>query len=57
MSEEIYAIHEVMDQMNLEEATRSERMEDLMCHMEETFDVLERVPNIEIVSRHRPWEL
>ena len=57
MSEEIYAIHEIMDQMNLEEATHSERMEEWMGHVEKTLDVLESVPNIEIVSRHRPWEL
>jgi len=36
---------------------RSERMEEWMGHVEETLDGLERVPNIEIASKHRPWEL
>ena len=36
LQEKIYAIHEAMDQMNLEEPTCSERMEEWMGHMEET---------------------
>ena len=57
LQQKVYAIHKVMDQMNLEESTCSKRMEEWTDHMEETFDVLECVPNIEIASRYRPWEL
>ena len=56
LQQKVYAIHKAMDQMNLEESTRSERMEEWIGHVEETLDVLECVPNIEIASRHRPWE-
>ena len=46
-----------MDKMNLEESTGSERMEEWIGYVEGTLDVLERVPNTEIASRNRPWEL
>ena len=36
-----HTIHEAMDQMNLEGATRGEQMEEWMGHVEETLDVLE----------------
>ena len=46
-----------MDEMNLEESTRSERMEEWMGYVEGTLEVLERVSNTEIASRNRPWQL
>jgi len=57
LQQKVYAIHEAMEEINLEESVCSERMEEWMGHVEETLDGLERVPNIEIVSKHRPWEL
>ena len=57
LQQKIYAIHEAMDEMSLEESTHSERMEEWMGYVEETLDVLEPVPNTEIANRNRPWEL
>ena len=46
-----------MEQLSLEETTQTARLEEWVGHMEETLDVLERVPNRDLASRHRPWEL
>ena len=43
--------------MSLEENIQNVRLEEWVDHVEETLDVLERVPNSDLASRYRPWEL
>jgi len=57
LQQKIYAVQAAMDQMSVEELTQNARLEEWVNHMEETLDVLERVPNRVLESRHRLWEL
>ena len=57
LQQKVYAIHEAMDEMEVDESTRSETMEEWMGYVEGTLDILEHIPNMEIASRNRPWEL
>ena len=55
--QKVYAIQEAMEQMNIETTTQHARLGEWVGHIEETLDVIERVPNSDVASRHRPWEL
>ena len=57
LQQKIYAVQGEMEQMSLEETTQNARLEEWVGHVEETLDGLEMVPNKELASRHRPWEL
>ena len=57
LQQKIYAVQGEMEQMSLEETTQNARLEEWVGHVEETLDGLEMVPNRELASRHRPWEL
>ncbi|RPB25197.1 hypothetical protein L211DRAFT_836521 [Terfezia boudieri ATCC MYA-4762] len=57
LQQKVYAVQETMNQMGVEETTQIARLEEWVGHVEETLNVLERVPNRDLASRHRPWEL
>ena len=57
LEQQLFVINEAMDQLNLEDTIRSERLEGWMGHVEETLDCLVHVPAGDIAGRHRPWEL
>ncbi|KAF8448199.1 hypothetical protein BGX38DRAFT_1260228 [Terfezia claveryi] len=57
LQQKIYAVQETMNQMGVEETTQIARLEEWVGHVEEILNVLERVPNTDLASRHRPWEL
>ena len=57
LHQQLYAIHEVMDQLNLEEGTRTERVEAWIGHVRTTLSGLVNVRAEDIASRNRPWEL
>ena len=56
LHQQLYAIHEVMDQLNLEEDTRNSRVEAWMGHVPTTLSSLTDV-RPEDIARNRPWEL
>ena len=56
LHQQLYAIHEVMDQLNLEEDTRNSRVEAWMGHVQTTLSSLTDV-RPEDIARNRPWEL
>ena len=57
LQQNLYAIQEAMGEVSNEETAQDARLAEWVGHVEETLDVLVRVPPIEIASRHRPWEL
>ena len=57
LQQKVFAVQEAMDQMSLEETIQNARLEEWVGHVEETLDVLKWVPNGDLASRHRPWEL
>ena len=56
LRQQLYAIHEVMDKLNLEEDVRNARVEAWMGHVRTTLSSLTDVRSEDIV-RNRPWEL
>jgi len=46
-----------MDQLNLENAVQSQRMEEWANHVQITLGNLTSFRAEDIVNRHRPWEL
>ena len=57
LQQNLYAIHEAMEELSIEETTQNRRLEEWVGHVEETLDVLVKVSPKEVASRHRPWEL
>ena len=57
LQQKIYAVQEEMEQISLEEPVQNAWLEEWVGYIEETLDVLERVSNRDIASRHRLWEL
>ena len=57
LQQKVYAIQEEMEQMSIEEATQNATLEEWVGHVEETLDCLVKIPNSEVINRHRPWEL
>ena len=53
LQQKVYAIQEVIEQMSIEAPTQNARLEECVGHIEETLDVIERVPNSDVASRHR----
>ena len=56
LHQQLYAIHGVMDQLNLEEDTRNSQVEAWMGHVQTTLGSLTDV-RPEDIARNRPWEL
>ena len=50
--QKIYAVQEAMEQESIEESLQHSRLQEWIGHVKETLDVWERVPNIELASRH-----
>ena len=46
-----------MEQLSIEETTQNVTLEERVGHVEETLNSLVRIPNSEVINRHRPWEL
>ena len=57
LQQKVYAIHEAIDKMQVDESTCNETIEEWIGYVEGTLDILEHVPNIEIARRNQPWEL
>ena len=46
-----------MEQTKFRGNVQHTRLQEWVGHVQETFDVWERIPDIDLASRHRPWEL
>ena len=57
LQQKVYAIQEEMEQLSIEETTQNAALEEWVGYVEETLDSLVRIPNSEVINRHRPWEL
>ena len=57
LHQQLYAMHEMMDQLNLEEDTRNVLVEAWMGHVETTPSSLANVRPEDLAMRNRPWEL
>lgn len=57
LQQQLYTIHELMDQLDLEDTVRSERIEGWVNHVQTTLGSLTDVRAEDIVNRNRPWEL
>ncbi|KAF8419083.1 hypothetical protein EV426DRAFT_645023 [Tirmania nivea] len=57
LQQQLYAIHESMDQLNLEDTVRNQRVEEWVNHVQVTLDSLTSLRAVDIASRNRPWEL
>ena len=52
LQQKVYAIQEAIEQMNIEATTEQVRLEKWVRHIDKTLDVMERVPNNDVASRH-----
>ena len=57
LRQQLCAIHEVMDQLNLAEDARKAQVEAWMGHVQTTLSTLTDVRPEDIAGRNRPWEL
>ena len=57
LQQQLYSIHELMDQLDLEDTVRSERIEGWVNHVQTTIGSLTNVRAEDVVIRNRPWEL
>ena len=57
VQQQLYVAYELMDQLNLENAVQSQRMEEWANHVQITLGNLTSFRAEDIVNRHRPWEL
>ncbi|RPB19860.1 hypothetical protein L211DRAFT_586270 [Terfezia boudieri ATCC MYA-4762] len=57
VQQQLYAIQESMEHLNLDNTVRSQRMEKWVNHVQVTLDSLTSLRAEDIASRNRPWEL
>ena len=57
LQQQLYTIHKLMDQLDLEDTVRSEWIEGWVNHVQTTLGSLTNVRAKDIVNRNRPWEL
>ncbi|KAF8428188.1 hypothetical protein EV426DRAFT_705089 [Tirmania nivea] len=57
LQQQLYAIHESMDHLHLEDKVQDQRVEECVNHVQATLDSLTSLRAEDIASRNRPWEL
>ena len=57
LQQQLYRVHELMDELGLEDSVRSQRIEGWVNHVQSTLGSLTDVRAEDIVHRNRPWEL
>lgn len=57
VQQQLYAMYELMNQLNLDASEQSERMEEWENHVHEPLDRLTSLQPEVLVSKNRPWEL
>ncbi|KAF8425213.1 hypothetical protein EV426DRAFT_573443 [Tirmania nivea] len=57
LQQQLYAIHESMDRLQLEDTVQDQRVEEWVNHVQATLGSLTSLRAEDIASRNRPWEL